>query len=86
MSLRIYKYDIDIKGTTEIKIPTVHKIISMGMQGEKIVVWAEVNNETELVTKKIRLITTGEMFQPFRRNFIGTFQLFGFVGHLYEVL
>jgi hypothetical protein len=73
----------------KIKIPSSHRILSVGEQFGDVFLWAIVNNESELVEKKIYIFGTGYTL-PNDINiyhFIGTVITDGgnYVWHIFEL-
>ena len=84
--ITIYKYEIPIAGSFNISMPTSAQILTCQLQnGSSPVLWASVNTEEILEERKFILIGTGNPFpEKFNLNYVGTFQMGGFVGHLFE--
>ncbi len=87
----IWKYTLR-KGAdqlTTIEVPLTHKILSVGVQegseGPEIVVWIEVRDRVDRVTKLLHVVYTGVGFNQFE-IFIGTVQIDGLVYHILEVI
>jgi hypothetical protein len=83
----IFKYELT--GTAiDIKMPDHSEILSVGLQGDKIMVWALVNNALPLVTKSFQVFGTGWDISNLvaeKLKFIGTVQMSdGLVFHVFE--
>jgi hypothetical protein len=63
-------------------------VSTFGNTYEKPTLWVLVENVTEIIERKFRLITTGEWFDDSDLQYIGTFQgeSGAFVGHIFEVV
>lgn len=85
--ITIWKYEIPILREFVLDMPKNAKILTCREQFDKPVLWACVDPKQELEQRKFLLIGTGHFFQDkFECNYIATFQLGEFVGHLFEDL
>ena len=90
-NMRIYKYEVKIEDQFEIKMPKDADIFDVQMQSEVPCMWAMVDTEAEIVTRRFRIIGTGNSIPEFdhvsRYEYIGTFQQYNgsLVWHLLEV-
>jgi len=82
----IYKYEIPVGGGA-IQMPNSAKILSVGVQGESLMLWAEVDPERSGYQRQVEVFGTGH---PIRnemcvsREFIGTVFMSDLVWHVYE--
>jgi len=85
----IYKYPFSIRDYISIAMPQGAEILSVQVQDRGTFIWAAVDINKPLENKLFRLIGTGHEIDSLdykSLKHIGTFQLTGFVGHLFEVL
>lgn len=82
----IWKFVISRSET--IDIPTTHKILSVGIQEGRLVVWALVDPMTPKKPKKLSVIGTGWVGTPMDeitdKRFVGTVQDGSLVFHIFE--
>jgi hypothetical protein len=74
----VYKYPIAIHGKCVITMPVGAKILSVDFQNGRIVLWALVDNETEVSEhRRFMSLMTGEQYADIDINpvFIGTVQI-----------
>lgn len=90
MSQTIYKYEIPIEDEFDLLLPKGAKILSVGVQYEKPMIWALVPRETSLTDmehRSFKLRGTGHDADGcLESKFVDTFQLMGggLVFHLFE--
>ena len=78
----IYKYPVG-----EVQIPKGAKILTVNMQDDKFVLWAEVDTENVLEHRTFEVFGTGwELPHYVEMKYIGTCFERLFVWHVYEVL
>lgn len=78
----IYKYPLDITDAQTVQMPKSAAVLSVGVQGHTVYVWAAVDTDEPLVGRHFRIAGTGNPFgwrAPSLR-FIGTVMTHG--GHL----
>lgn len=81
----IDKFNLEVNlQVQEINIPFNSKILNIGLQLNKPVIWCLVNTDSVIVKRKLQLIYTGVEI-PKNSNYISTFQLNGLVYHLFEI-
>ncbi|KKN27722.1 hypothetical protein LCGC14_0861460 [marine sediment metagenome] len=84
----IYKYPFEVSDTVEIMMPTKARILTVQTQSNAPCIWALVDGDKPLETRRFRVFGTGHEFNidPIQSKYIGTFQLMdgGFIGHLFE--
>ena len=81
----IYKYEMPEPGLhSVIPIPKDGKVLHVGMQGGRIMMWVEVNNTATEQRKYTTLPTGTEFFRPPNAHHIGTVFDGPFVWHIYE--
>ncbi len=85
----IYKYPVEITEKLEVAMPSDSEILSLQIQHELPCVWALVNPENEISTRRFRWFGTGH---PIEKGedliYVGTIQIQGgiLVFHLFEVI
>jgi hypothetical protein len=85
MKTTIWKFTASDPGEkTVIFIPQDHKILSVGIQGQQIVFWAEVDPDSPKVDETYLVIGTGWII-PENGIYIGTVQYGILVWHLYKL-
>ncbi len=85
----IYKYNVTLEDTFELKLPKGAQVLSVQEQYGDPVMWAVIDTEAPKEKRTFRLVGTGHPIDPeLNLAFIGTFQLDhgDFVGHLFEIL
>ena len=76
----IYKYTVRVPfafvGESSMEMPKGAEILSVGVQGNDIVVWARVDDEAEHVHRVVRVLGTGwhHLQTPEVSKYIGTVQ------------
>lgn len=80
----IWKYKLEITDEQSIEMPKGSKVLSVGVQDGVPVIWAEVDLLSFCTEKRVILIFgTGNPIDGTSHTFVGTFQLLGFVGHVF---
>ena len=82
----IYKYEIPVGGGA-IQMPNSAKILSVGVQGESLMLWAEVDPERSEYARLFEVFGTGHKIlsdMVTSREFIGTAFMSDLVWHVYE--
>jgi hypothetical protein len=80
----IYKYEIPVGGG-EVMIPNNAKILSVGAQGDSLMLWAEVNPDRSEVPRRFEVFGTGHEIREYmgtERQFIGTALMGPYVWHI----
>lgn len=84
----IWKYVLPDKDEFDLMLPPGACPLSVGAQGEEIVLWVAVDGRAEeRVPRRFLIVSTGQLFPSVPRlRFIGTVQQspLGFVCHLFE--
>jgi hypothetical protein len=84
---QIWKYELEVTDDQYIPMPKGAKPLSVGVQGRAPVMWVEVDPEARQLNTHIRILSTGEPIpeteQQAAMKFVGTFQIGGFVGHVF---
>ena len=83
----IYKFKLPIRDVAEQYIPKGSKVLSVGMQGDNLCFWAEVDTaEKEFVLRRFRVAGTGYPLECGMKlgRFLGTVFERVFVWHVYE--
>jgi len=89
MKQQILKYPLTPSDVQTIQMPYGAKILSVAPQGQTAMIWALVIIDEALTTqdRTIEIFGTGQEIDctgsP-EREFIGTFQIGSFVGHVFE--
>lgn len=83
MIKQIWKYKLDGL-ISQIQIPIEAKVLTVQTQNEQPHIWALVNPNNEMETRKFTVIGTGHPFDDTNMKYIGTFQDGPFVWHLFE--
>lgn len=73
--LTIYKYQIDIHDIIEIAMPQHARILAIQMQHNVPCLWAVVDTEYAMVSRRFRVFGTGRPMDKDYTRFIGTFQM-----------
>lgn len=85
---RIYKYQVFLGSPTEIGLPVGAEILSVGMQGRCIQMWARVDTDRSLdrETRRFHVFGTGHDLPEVPLRFLGTVLQNGgeFVWHVFE--
>ncbi len=74
---RIFKYPIKIESRQMIQMPKGARILDVGRQGPLPYLWASVDPDAPVEPRIIRLVTTGEVYNEERLDYIGHLQLGG---------
>ena len=86
---RVYKYAIPVGDFRDVALPEGAEILTVQVQHDEPQLWAVVDPEAPLVTRRFRLLGTGHSTDNDvgRHNYIGTYQLHdgGLVFHLFEL-
>ena len=87
--LTIYKYPLHLNDYIELHLPEDTQILTVQTQGDMPCLWALVNPDNKIITRRFRLAGTGH---PIKENkselfYHGTFQLHGgtLIFHLFEI-
>jgi DNA-directed RNA polymerase subunit RPC12/RpoP len=83
---KIFKYPLPIDDEIEISMPEGSKILTVQTQKEGPCIWAIVDTDAPLTTRRLCLRGTGHIFRGNEGKYIGTYQLDSgpFVFHLFE--
>lgn len=87
MSERIFKYEVPDGNTVHlVPMPVNARIISVGDQDGRLVLWAIVDKDAAFVHRMVRVVFTGEPLPvPEPGRFIGTVQFRnGLVVHVFD--
>lgn len=86
MNETIWKYHISI-GTTNIGMPKDAEILCVQIQNAEPCIWARVNLDNKIEKRSFLVCSTGNSMPDLgmKKDYIGTFQLGSFVGHLFEL-
>lgn len=85
----IFKYKFEVYDNVHIVMPLDSEILSVQVQDEIPCIWALVDAQNKLETRRFEIFGTGYLVEcnsQIQRKFIGTFQLGGgrLVFHLFE--
>jgi len=84
--MKIWKYELRVDDRLTVIMPRGARILSVGVQGKTICLWAMVNPETaEQELRIIAIYGTGNPLPEDPGTFIGTVQTPPFVWHVFEV-
>jgi hypothetical protein len=84
----VYKYALPIEDEVRIPLPAFAEVLSVGVQGENLFVWALVDPSIPNLHKTFRIAGTGHPIEePEKWKFIGTVFLYegSFVAHVFEL-
>jgi hypothetical protein len=81
----IWKYKLNIVSDQRISMPVASEILTVQVQDEDPYLWALVDMDSLTEFRDIEIFGTGHPIDSIHtRKYIGTFQLNGFVGHVFE--
>jgi hypothetical protein len=82
----IYKYPVKITGEFDIGMPKDSKILYVAMQNGSPYMWVLVDPDATHETRTFSIVGTGNPAAHVEvENYIGTFQQYQFVWHLFEI-
>ena len=82
----IWKFPLDFADKVEIQMPCFAAIIHVGVQHERLCLWAIIDIDQPLVTRRFRVIGTGHEYPDcLPEKYIGTVFQDVFVWHIFEV-
>ena len=80
-----YKFEFPIKDHFIINMPTGAKFLDLQVQDGTPCLWVQVYTGNKLVKREFYLYETGHPIIPVTfKTYVGTFQLDGFVWHLFD--
>ena len=82
--MTIWKYPLQIGDFNSVQMPKGATILSVDNQNGILCLWAMVDPEKSLVTRKIRIVGTGHTFDGYAEH-IGSVVMAPFVWHVFEV-
>lgn len=84
--LTIYKYQLSSNDVTEIVMPQHARILTVQMQNGIPCLWAVVDNERAMTTRRFHVFGTGHPIDKDYTRYIGTFQMYNesLVYHVFE--
>ena len=82
----IYKYELKLVQKQVISVPSNSKILTVQLQKDRIVLYAEVDTDNFLVPRVINIIGTGQTLPDLPLEYISTVQIGEFVWHIYETI
>jgi hypothetical protein len=86
----IYKYPFAVEDVQHVVMPPGAKLLTVGVQDERPVLWADVQDDGEYTGRQIAVVMTGGC-PPDEASYVGTFMLAAgrfvgrFVGHVYDL-
>lgn len=81
--ITIWKYPVR-SGVTSLTLPYGSHVLDVQVQDGQPVMWVQVDTDQHNVTRKFVVYGTGHPMPAVTRQHIGTFQLSGYVFHLFE--
>lgn len=88
--MTIYKFKIeapDLSGISRVTMPINARVISAGVQGDDIMVWAMVNpKEADKNERRFQVVGTGRPLAKRMMQFIDTVFMGSLVFHVFEVI
>lgn len=83
--MKIWKFPVnDTKAIQKIEMPNHAEIRHLGIQNNKVFLWAEVQENNPVVERTFFIVGTGHPIPTQAKRYIGTFQAPPFVWHLYS--
>lgn len=79
----VYKYPLQVLDDQVIRMPLDAQICSIQVQNNIPTLWAVVDDNLAEINFNIITIGTGQYFKPDGLIYLGTYQLVGFVGHVF---
>ena len=79
----IYKYKVPINSEFHLLMPIGAKILCLQMQNNEPYIWALVSPTMSVEDVYFEILTTGGPAAAIAREYVGTFQKDGFVGHVF---
>jgi hypothetical protein len=84
MTNTIYKYPVPVRGDTlKVEMPAEAILVHVAMQNEVPHVWARVDTDQPMVTRRFQWFGTG--WQDMPDGYVGTVHQSPFVWHLFDV-
>lgn len=84
----VWKYAVPMDDTFSIEMPRGAKVLSVAPQTGEVCMWAEVDPDEMMETRRFRMCGTGHPMPVHEtRSFVGTFMVHGgiLVFHLFEL-
>ena len=76
--ITVYKYRLDLVGLmdgADLRLPVGAEVLSVGLQGKDAFLWARVDTEAALETRRFRIAGTGEDLEDCASwRFVGHFR------------
>lgn len=83
--MKVCKYPLE-SSTPDLFIPDGGEVLSVQVQDGKPCIWALVDDSKSEMRRRFKMYGTGKNLEdPVNEEYVGTFQLNGFVFHLFEV-
>lgn len=86
----VWKFPLELKDEQEVMMPEGADILSTGLQGGTIMLWALVDPDAVKKPRRIEIYGTGHKFHATDRRFVGMVQqdhkTFQLVWHVFEVV
>lgn len=83
---KIFKYELRIVDQQDIMLPADYQILKIDTQYDRVCLWCLVYVDNPLTTLTLALHGTGHLVHPDInvKNYIDSFELNGFVGHIFK--
>ena len=81
----IWKFRIEFDVEQTIELPVNHEILTVQMQGDFAYIWVLVDPEEVKGSFAFRIVGTGHREVLDTDKYVGTFQVDGFVWHLFQI-
>ena len=87
MTIRIWKYELQVENEQEVDIPKAHTVLTVAIQNDAPCIWVEVDDSFETIPVKFITLGTGHVVNRNVDKYIGSYQLHGgeLVFHVYTV-
>lgn len=85
MSRKIFKYPVPIEEETTLRIHRGAEVLSAQVQGRSLCLWCLVDPLADVETRTFRTYGTGQELPEGLGSHVVTYQLDGFVWHVFEV-
>lgn len=81
----IFKYRIQFEVEQKLELPVSHEILTLQMQGDYAFIWALVDPDEVKGEFAFRIVGTGHREVLDTDKYVGTYQVDGFVWHLFQI-
>jgi len=83
--MKVYKYPLEVTDYQTLDLPNKSQILTVQVQDGTPTIWVLVGTDMAFEQRHIRMAGTGHAIKEDIVSYIGTFQLKGYLGHLFEV-